>query len=93
MDVVQATNLREETSVGFVVVASVVDGACPVVAPLDHGARFQTIRAHLVDIRAITRLHHWPVAEGQQILQVTGPQKPPALNCEFHIILKLIYEI
>lgn len=50
MHVVKSTNLREESGKGFVVVFTEVDSTCPVVAPLDHGARCQAVRAanHMV---------------------------------------------
>lgn len=43
MHVIESTNLGEESSKGFVVVFTEVDGTCPVVAPLDHGARCQAV--------------------------------------------------
>jgi hypothetical protein len=90
VDVVETADLREEPGVGFVVVASVVDGACPVVAPLDHGAGFEAVGAHFVDVVATARFHHRPVAEGEEILQVAGAQESAAFCRELHVVLKTI---
>lgn len=43
MDIVQSSDLREETGECFVVMLAIVDGPGPVVAPLDHGAGGQSI--------------------------------------------------
>lgn len=45
MHIIESTNLREEAGKGLIVVLAEVDGARPVVAPLDHGARSQPIRS------------------------------------------------
>lgn len=88
VNVVQTANLREESSVGFVVVASEGDGTCPVVAPFNHGAGLETVRAHFVDVVALTSCHDWPVAEGEQVLQMAGTQESTAFCRKLHVILK-----
>lgn len=73
MDVVETSNLGEESGKGFIVAGPVRDGAGPVVGPLDHRARLQSVRAHLVDVAAVCAgLGLGPVAEREQVLQVSG---------------------
>lgn len=87
MHIVQATDLREEPSKCFVVVLAIVDGPRPVVAPLDHGARLQSVRTDLVNVLVLPQCQLWPVAERQQVLQVARPQIGAPLLGELHVIL------
>lgn len=48
MDIVKSTNLREESSKGFVIIFTEVYGTGPVVTPFNHGAGLQAIRAIFV---------------------------------------------
>lgn len=89
MHVVETADLREEAGVGFIVVASVVDGTCPVVSPFDHGAGLEAVRSHFVDVVTAAGLHHRPVAEGEQVLQVAGTQKSTAFCGKFHVVLEV----
>lgn len=69
VDIVEAADLREEAGKGLVVAGSIVDGTGPVVGPLDHGARLQAVRTHLVDVIAIrARVRGRPVAEREEVL-------------------------
>lgn len=69
VDIVEAPDLREEASKGLVVAGAIVDGASPVVSPLDHGARLQAVRTHLVDMIAVrARIRGRPVAEREEVL-------------------------
>lgn len=43
MNIVQSTDLREVSGERFVLRAAVCETAGPVVAPLNHGTRFQTV--------------------------------------------------
>jgi len=88
MNVVQAPDLREETGIGFVLVLPKVDCTRPVVAPFDHGAWLEAIRTHLVDVVSLTRLQNWPVAETEQVLQMSCSQEAAAFGCQFDVILK-----
>lgn len=88
MDIVQSADLREETGVGLVVVFTEVDGAGPVVSPFNHGAGLQSIRSHLINVVAWSRIWDWPVAEVQQVLQVASSQESSTFAGEFHIVLK-----
>lgn len=90
MHVVQPTDLREKSRVSLVVVAAEIYRARPVVSPLNHRARLQAIRAHLVDVAAVAWLHDRPVAEREQVLKMSGSQQSSALLSEFHVILKLL---
>jgi hypothetical protein len=65
VNVVQATDLREESGVGFVILASEVDRTRPVVSPFDHGSGLEAVRAHFIDVVATAGSHHGPIAERQ----------------------------
>lgn len=62
------TDLREESCIGLIIVAAVVDGSGPVVAPLDHGARFKHVRTNFVQVASSTGNDRRPVAEGELVL-------------------------
>lgn len=81
VNIVQATDLREESTVSLIVDAAKVDGTSPVVAPFNHRSRLQAISTQLVDVVALPWRHHWPVAESEQILQVPCSQKSAAFSC------------
>lgn len=76
MHIVQPSDLAEESRVRRVVVPrTVADRTRPIVGPLDHRARLQAIRTHLVDVAALragNRLR--PITEREQILQVPTAQ-------------------
>lgn len=85
MHIVQPSDLREESSIST---GSVVDRSRPIVRPFDHRARFQAVRAHLVDVIAVgARIRLRPVAEREQILQVTGAQEATALRHQSHVVV------
>lgn len=88
MHIVKAPDLREETGERLVVAAPEVDRSRPIVAPLDHRARLQAIRTHLVDVATDAVRDLWPVAERQQILQVARAQIGAALFHQRQVILK-----
>lgn len=71
VNVVEPPDLREERGERLVVVASVVDGPRPVVAPLDHGAGLEAVRTDLVNVRTGTGDDGRPIGEGEHVLQVT----------------------
>lgn len=68
MNIVQSTNLGKECCKWLVIAAPVVDGTCPVVSPLNHGARFQAVAPYLIQVVPFPCLNGWPVAKCQQIL-------------------------
>lgn len=68
MNVVKATNLREVPSEGFVLCATVGETAGPVVAPLDHRARLETVGPNLINVAGRAGLSIGPEAERQQVL-------------------------
>lgn len=78
MNIVQSTDLREVTSKRFVVVASVINSFRPIVSPFYHRARFQTVAAYLIFVRAVPLFQRWPITERQQILQMARPQVIPS---------------
>ena len=91
MDVVQSTDLREESSKRFRVFRPKVDGASPVVAPFDHRARFQHIVSHFINIGPSPILDLRPKAEIQHVLNVPRTDavsllSPELLESLFRII-------
>lgn len=89
VDVVQATDLWEESRVSLVIVATEVDCTCPVVAPFNHRAWLQSVRAHFVDVAAAAWFHHWPVAEPKQVLKMSWSQETAAFSSELDVVLKV----
>lgn len=89
MDVVQPADLGEEPGERLVVLLTEADRARPVVAPLDHRARLQPVRAHLVDVVRVARQDLRPVAEREHVLQVPRPQQQAALVFQRLIILRI----
>jgi hypothetical protein len=67
-------NLREESCIGLVVVAAVVDGSGPVVTPLDHSARFEHVRTNFVQVVSGSGCNSRPVTEGKLELEIPGAQ-------------------
>lgn len=80
MDVVKSTDLREETAVSLMALLSVVDRTSPIVAPLNHRARLQSVRSHFIDVVALSWFNQWPIAERQQILQVSISQQRSTIS-------------
>lgn len=87
MHIVQSTDLREKSGERFVVAAPEVNCARPIVAPLDHRARLQAVRTHLVDVTALAVRNQWPIAKRQQILQMARPQVGSALLHQSQVVL------
>lgn len=87
MDIVQSSDLREEPSKGLVIGRPVVNRPCPVISPLDHSTGLQAVRAHLINVIAIrARQWLWPVAEGQEVLQVPGTEITATIGHQSHVI-------
>ena len=92
-------NLREESCIGLVVVAAVVDGSGPVVTPLDHRARFEHVRTNFVQVVSGSGCNSRPVTEGELELEIPGAQHfaTNLLQCreilECYIKLKINYFI
>lgn len=86
MHIVESSDLREEPSERLIVLPPIVDRSRPIVTPLDHRARLQPIRAHLVNMTALPVRNQRPVAERQHILQMTRSQISAALAHQRHIV-------
>lgn len=88
MYLVQSADLCEESGIRLVVAFAIVDGAGPVVAPLDHGTGFKSVSTHFVDVCAFAWLRDGPVAEVQQVLQVAVSQEASTFDSKLDVVLK-----
>jgi len=75
VDVVEASDLGEESPERFIVALAERDGARPVVSPLDHRARLEEIGPNLVDIGPLALVDDGPKAERKQELVVAGAEQ------------------
>ncbi len=89
MHVVQSAHLREESGERFVVVAAEINGASPVVSPLDHGSRLQSVAPYFVNVRTGPVLDFRPITERQQKLQMASADVRTLLLDNFLVILKI----
>lgn len=54
---------------------SLPDSSCPVVSPLDEGARFQVVASQLVDVFILPGVGSGPKAEWKHVLTVTTTEQ------------------
>lgn len=91
MHIIEPSDLRKESGKRFIVALTEFDGTSPIVAPLNHCARLQAIRSHLVNVTAHSIGNLWPITERQQILQMTRPQIGATFAHQFQIFLWKIF--
>lgn len=81
MHIVQTADLRKETGECLIVVLAIIDCSSPVVAPLDHGTRLQTVGAYLVNVFILSQSQLRPITKCQQILQMArSKERTPFLG-------------
>lgn len=93
MHIIEPSDLRKESGKRFIVALTEFDGTSPIVAPLNHCARLQAIRSHLVNVTAHSIGNLWPITERQQILQMTRPQIGATFAHQFQIFLWKTFQI
>ena len=60
MNVVQSSDLGEESPKGLIVVLSKINGPCPIVSPFNHRPWLESVTTDFINVVSLPRLDGWP---------------------------------
>ena len=66
IDGMKSSKLREKSSIGNIItdIFPAIDAFCPVVSPIVHTSRFESVRPHIINVSARPFIGHGPIRKG-----------------------------